>query len=170
MNICTGKPNLTIGQLEKWALDRKYSIDASSLDSTIALFKDASNADGVEFYLFASTKRLIAMCQKANHLCIDATHKVVYQGFPVFLIGTTDRMRAFHPFGFAMCSRENHEAFAFVLQSIVELNMTIFNYKYEPEYIMADGAESITKALRLTFNHEYKRGMCWFHVTQNIGN
>lgn len=155
--------------MEKWALKRKYTPETNTLDSTIVRFKDASSSQGIHFYLFATTKRLLGMCQNTSHLCIDATYKVNYQGFPVFLVGTTDRIRAFHPFGFALCSNETSEAFRFILESLVEFNITIFDYNYAPKYIMADGAESITKALNDVFSHEFNRGMCWFHVTQNIG-
>jgi hypothetical protein len=117
--------------LEKWALKRKYTPETDTLDLTIVRFKDASSSEGIKFYLFATTKRLLGMCQNTSHLCIDAIYKVVFQGFPFFLVGTTDRSRAFHPFGFAS-SNETYEAFRYILESLVEFNNTIFEYTYEP--------------------------------------
>jgi hypothetical protein len=41
----------------------------------------------------------------------DATYKLVVEGFPILTIGTTDKSRQFHPFGYAMVYRERQEDF-----------------------------------------------------------
>ena len=53
------------------------------------------------------------------HTMSDATYKIVYEGYPVLTIGTTDKSKQFHPFGLAITYEEQTEDFS---QSKWELN------------------------------------------------
>ena len=48
----------------------------------------------------------------------DATYKLVVEGFPILTIGTTDKSRQFHPFGYAMVYRERQEDFEFLFRAV----------------------------------------------------
>lgn len=52
-----------------------------------------------ELRIFLTTKRLICMATKANHLCIDANYKLLWLDYPVIVVGTTDLTRSFHSLG-----------------------------------------------------------------------
>ncbi len=41
-------------------------------------------------------------CDKNDHVLADGTYKIIVEGFPVLTIGTTDRQRSIHHFGYAM--------------------------------------------------------------------
>jgi hypothetical protein len=59
----------------------------------------------MKFRVFISSKRLLQMASKANVIQTDATYKLIWNGFPVIIIGTSDMNNVFHPFGIAICLR-----------------------------------------------------------------
>ncbi len=61
---------------------------------------------GNKFRFFVTTKRLLFNATISNKSHADATYKLIWQGFPCLIIGTTDMIRQFHPYGFAVCSNE----------------------------------------------------------------
>jgi hypothetical protein len=57
--------------------------------------------------LFFTTKRLIRNNDaEITHLCADATYKLIWQGYPVLIVGSTDQAKRFHPLGLAVCMNE----------------------------------------------------------------
>ena len=38
--------------------------------------------------------------------CTDTTHKVMWEGFPLFLNGTTDMCRSYHQLSLSICTQE----------------------------------------------------------------
>jgi hypothetical protein len=71
----------------------------------------------------------------------DATYKLLQHGYPLLVVGTTDKARKFHPFGIALCSNEKSEAFSFIFKSIKECILTVYNYDYEPNVLVADARD-----------------------------
>ncbi len=58
------------------------------------------------------------MASKSTHIHADATYKLIWQGFPVLVVGTTDYDKAFHPFGLAVSSNEKTEDFEFMFKAL----------------------------------------------------
>ncbi|CAF3899707.1 unnamed protein product [Rotaria sordida] len=54
----------------------------------------------------------------SQHIHADATYKLIWQGFSVLMIGTTDFNKALHPFDLATCSNEKTTYFEFIFNSI----------------------------------------------------
>ncbi|CAF4641731.1 unnamed protein product [Rotaria sp. Silwood2] len=81
----------------------------------------------------------------SSHLCSDATYKLVWQGFPVLIIGTTDLNKAFHPFGLAI-------------------------YLLKPTALICDAADSIKNGLKNVFGNSYNQIMCWAHMKRIVEN
>ncbi|OXA39961.1 Glycerol-3-phosphate dehydrogenase [NAD(P)+] [Folsomia candida] len=115
------------------------------------------------FSLFMSTKRLLSMTSQCKLLQADATYKLNWEGFPVLVVGTSDKDSHFHPFGIAITSGETVEDFSSVFQVLKG-----YDENFEPEVLVADCAEAITNAFQTVFRVEFKRVYCWFHVKQNV--
>jgi hypothetical protein len=49
---------------------------------------------------------LIGLSRQCNIIHADAIYKLVWQGFPVLIVGTTDRDKHFHSFGLAVTTTE----------------------------------------------------------------
>ena len=54
----------------------------------------------------------------SSHVCLDSTYKLNWQGFPVIMIGTTDKAKHYHPFGLALSTDETSEDYAFACNSL----------------------------------------------------
>lgn len=67
--------------------------------------------------IFISTQRLLTIAVRVNHLHADATYKLIYEGYPVLLVGITDMNRSFHPCGIAITCSEKSEDYAFLFKS-----------------------------------------------------
>ncbi|CAF1343176.1 unnamed protein product, partial [Rotaria sordida] len=80
----------------------------------------------------------------SQHIHADATYKLIWQGFPVLVIGTIDLNKAFHPFGLAICTNEKKtKDFEFIFNSI-QIDMQKINKALlQPTALILDAADSI---------------------------
>lgn len=148
------------------ALLEKYKDVPDSMDSPIALHDISS--DNQTFRFFFTSKALLQSARGVISWSIDATAKMLWQGFPVLLVGTTDMDRKFHIIGVAVCSNENQADFAFLFQSVNECAMKIFRETYSPSVLVCDGAKAIKNAFQQVFGKETTIIMCWAHMFKNV--
>ena len=106
----------------------------------------------------------MSIAEKTKHICADATYKLLQHGYPLLVVGTTDKARMFHPFSVALCCSEKAEAFTLIFKSIKESILSIYNYNYEPNILVADAAEATTNAFKSVFKELLHRVMSWFHM------
>ena len=55
----------------------------------------------------------------------------MWEGFPLFLNGTTDMCRSYHPNSLSVCTQETENEFEFAFNKNSLLN--IFEYEYQPK-------------------------------------
>ena len=48
-----------------------------------------------------------------DHICADDTFKMIYLGYPMLMVGTTDMAKSYHPYGISLCLTENGDDYAF---------------------------------------------------------
>ncbi len=118
--------------------------------------------------LFFTTKRLLSIALKANHIAIDPTYKLVWQGYPVIQVGSTDKQKHYQPFGLAVCDSEEDIDFDFIFSSLLKLVPG-----FHPTILLADGSHAITNAFFSAFIndlnfHRYIRVQCWVHMLRNV--
>lgn len=97
-------------------------------------------------------------------------YKLIKNGYPFLVTGTTDRGKHFRPIAHAICSDETSNAFSFIFKSIKECCSEFYNYNYNPTYLVADAADAITKACHEVFGESIKGVMFWFHRGQRVGD
>ena len=69
----------------------------------------------------------------------DATYKIITEKYPVLTVGTTDKDRAFHQFGYALVVEEKGEDFEFVFKTIKNNVAKIPELpNYQPTTLIAD--------------------------------
>jgi hypothetical protein len=71
-------------------------------------------------------------------------------------IGTTDKDKAFHPFGLVVSTNEDREAFGFMFKSLKKACLEIHGFDYKPNILVADNAESITHGFASAFGNNFK--------------
>jgi hypothetical protein len=101
--------------------------------------------------VFFTTKRLLANAEKTRHICADATYKLIQHGYPVLIVGNTDKAKHFHPFGIAMCCSEKDEACKFIFNAVKESVYEIYKVNYQPTILVADASDAITNGFKEVF-------------------
>lgn len=85
---------------------------------------------------------------ETNKVHIDATYKLVWQGFPIFIVGTTDIAKHFHPFGIAVCTNEQTNDFKFIFNGISKGLELVNQQKFDPKVLISDGSIAIRNAFK----------------------
>lgn len=125
--------------------------------------------DESTFRFFVSTKTLIQIASGVKNMHTDATYKLVWQGYPVLLVGLSDSDRKFHPFGVCAATRERAEDFEFIFNSIKTAVKNLFHVDIDPKVLICDAAGSIHNGFINVFpSHADDIVMCWSHVRRNV--
>lgn len=90
-----GKDKINVGTLEKW-IQENLSLPEDETEPFVLSYEmDAHNESNVKVRFFVTSKLLKAAIG-VEKLHTDGTYKLVWQGYPVLLVGTTDIYRKFH--------------------------------------------------------------------------
>lgn len=165
-----GKETLNYGTLQKWLIEcsdtPENDTDPFIVNHVISI--DDKNEENSEFRFFVSSKRLLQIAMNAVKLHTDGTYKLIWQGFPVLLIGTTDANRKFHPIGLCVSKHERTIDFEFIFRTVKDALLNIFSFEIDPHVLIADAASSIKNGFTNVFGTSLKNVMCWAHVRRNI--
>ena len=124
-----GDTNMSLGELAKWCDDHCMIPSPSLIDEPYVLnhnffFNDCDDENiemfeaGDQFRFILSTRALLELSSSLVVLQTDATYKLIWNGFPVLIIGGSDAKRRFFPIAIAVCSAEKHLDFKFIFDSL----------------------------------------------------
>jgi hypothetical protein len=125
--------------------------------------------NGDLFRFFISTRLLLELSVNFTKIIqTDGTYKLLWQGFPIILIGSSGANRVFHAVGLAVVSKERANDFTFVFNSL-NVGKEKLNIETLPSslHLMADAAMSITNGYKKT-GFTGVRGMCWLKLFTKI--
>lgn len=162
-----GPVNISLGKIKTWCQSHSSIPDCQD-EFFIGAYDIEYSEEESTLRFLATTKRLLTYATMSQHIAIDATYKLIWQGYPVFVFGTTDYNKAFHPYGISVCLNEKFEDFEFIFKTIQICCLKVFNFNYQPSILLADGSDAITKGFESVFGSCNKRIMCWAHVIRNI--
>ncbi|OAF69042.1 hypothetical protein A3Q56_03209 [Intoshia linei] len=114
------------------------------------------------FILVMTTKRLINLPSYCSNFHADATYKLVWNDFSVFIVGFTDYNRIFHPISICISSEETEECFKFFFTLLNERCPNL-----DPKYIISDVSSAIRNAAHEVWPNSLWV-MSWYHVVINI--
>lgn len=153
-----GPARISAGELQLWCEERS-EIPTNEDEVFVVAFHiraESFDVNEQELKIILSTRRLLALCKNSQLLQCDATYKLLWQGFPVLLAGTTDSSRVFHPVLLAVTTGETSEDFKFVFRALHN-----FHLEWTPTFLLADGSEAITNGFRAVFGEPLARLMCY---------
>jgi hypothetical protein len=153
-------------QLTNYLVHLKTRVLGKSSISLVCGFE--CSFEGKNFRLAVTTKRLLENTRNLDMVQADATYKLIWQGFPVLIVGTSDSQRQFHPFCLAVCTNEAEEDYKFLFNSLKYAVSLIQEQDFQPKILLADAAQAITNGLISAFNITPLRLMCWAHVKTNV--
>lgn len=159
-------PILSIGELIEYC--QKNSDVPSDEDKPFVFAYETCDENEDMYFRFAvSTTRMLSNCVGLEQICVDATYKLMWQGFPFLVVGTVDRAKKFHPLCFACCSNETEADFTFLFEAMKFTIEELFNAQFNPKILIADGSHAIRNAFKAVFNSEVMV-MCYAHVLRNV--
>lgn len=123
-----------------------------------------------KFFRFAMTSKILLLNgTKSKILHIDATYKLIWQGFPVLVIGCTDKEKSFHPIAIGVSTNETQDDFMFMMESIQIGIKKHFDEIYAPNVLVSDAAPAISNAFRSILPGEKNLIVtCYAHVMANL--
>ena len=110
---------------------------------------------------------MLKLATLSNIIHADATYKLIYEGSPVLINGTTDLDRHLHSFGMSVCPNEKTSDFVFIFKTLVE-TLEKLGEKIHIDTLVSDASEAIPYAFLLVFVAGMLIIMCWAHVRRNV--
>lgn len=162
-----GGNNISLTALDAW-LEENSTIPIEKTDPFVVHKEISLNENAPYFRFFVSSKQLLHAAINADKVHADATYKLIWQGFPVLQVGTTDMHRQFHPFGIAVCTKENRDDFRFLFEAVKIGVQTIYSVTFSPKYLICDASGAIHNGAQFVFGTELTIIMCWAHVRRNV--
>lgn len=157
---------INLGDMVEWL--EKYREFPSDVNCAFVIGSETSSFDEELGFRFAFlTPLLLELLMNCRTICIDATYKLNWLGFPLMVIGTVDRAKKFHPLVYACCSHKKTRDYEFIFKCVKEAIKTHFGEEYEPEILIADAADSIRNAFYASFINALLDIICYAHVIRN---
>ena len=167
--IVLGDTTISFGELEAWAKSKELIPEDPDIPFATSFEGSANLGDDSNYFRLAlTTSRLASIAGKSKLVQSDATYKLVYQGFPILITGTTDAARKFHPSVLAVTTTETEGDFSFLFLALSGAVQKTTGKLFEPDILVADAAAAITNGFTASFGKEPRRVHCWFHVIHNV--
>lgn len=158
---------INLGDLTKWC--QENSQFPSDINEAFVIAHEVSPNDdnNLSFRFVLSTPLLLEKCLIQNTIAIDATYKLNWLEYPLMVFGTVDRAKQFHPLAYSCCSHEKTHDYSFIFESIKNAIKTHMDKDFEPDTLIADGADAIRNAFYDSFETADLDVMCYAHVIRN---
>lgn len=114
-----GQPTISSGELEAWLLSLTKLPLEPHQKFVISCQIDAGDETKQAYRFAISTKHLIKIAIEGSVVHADATYKIIkmiWQGFPILVCGTTDQNRKFHSLCCAITSNEQKDVFKVIFK------------------------------------------------------
>lgn len=161
------KPMINIGDLMEWC-EKHSQFPADPNEAFILGYESCSMKEKMSFRFTMTTPNLLKKLAKRETICIDATYKLNWMGFPLIIMGTVDRAKRFHPLIYACSSHERTEDYDFVFRSVKDGIRVHLKKHFNPKTLIADGADAIRNGFYDVFPNAKLDIMCFAHVLRNI--
>uniref|UniRef100_A0A914WYR7 SWIM-type domain-containing protein n=1 Tax=Plectus sambesii TaxID=2011161 RepID=A0A914WYR7_9BILA len=95
-------------------------------------------------------------------------YKLKWNGYPVNVIGCTDKSGRFHSFCLAIMKVEMETDFTLIFWMIRSLATQLLNLQFSPSVLVAKCANVIANGFSSAFSNDFVRVNCWAHVHRNM--
>lgn len=163
------EPVVNLGDLMQWC-ESNATVPTNDDEPFVLSHGISSHKKGENGFRFCiTTLRLLLLLSEAKKICIDATYKLNWLGYPLIILGTVDQQKKFHPMIYACSSNETTDDYKFMFESAKNGIHRCFNRVFSPELLIADGAEAIRNAFFDVCKESAKKFiMCAAHMLRNV--
>lgn len=158
-------PTVSYGQLIEWCI--ALAKTPISIDESFVLDHFHDGVDN-SFGFVLSTKRLLQNAVNQINVCADGTYKIVWQNFPMIIVGFVDRQNHFHVIAVCLVSNERTSEYRFVFTTIKKAIEKHTNTVFEPDVLISDAAPAIRNGFYETFESASQNVICYVHVLRNL--
>lgn len=160
-----GKPSFSSGEINNWCEERKRIPIEEDTSFVLDYIVDCnfSNIEQRDLKMFVSSKRLLNNMNRSQMIQIDATYKLIWQGFSVFVVGTSDKNQVFHPVGLGVCNDKMASDYEFIFKSLKK-----YNLNWNPSILLANSSAAITQGFTNVFGAPKTRLVCFVHLLKSI--
>lgn len=125
------------------------------------------NQHDKSFAFVVSTPRLLKNVAGQTNLSADGTYKIMWQGFPLIVVGTVDRAKHFHVTGIVVTSNERESEYEFVFRTIKMGVERESQQVFKPEVILSDHAGAIRNGFFKVFGPS-QNVICSVHLYRKL--
>lgn len=152
--------------LYNWTTNKSVLPVSSLPDVQFVSYKQFE--DNNKFRIAIPTRRLIELVKSRIVVHVDSTYKVMYNGYPLTVIGVTDLHRSLHPFMYCNTTGEETEDYEFAQKGVDVASQMVNGEKNSFQFLMADCAKAISVVKVTVYGDRVKRLFCWYHVIASI--
>ncbi|GBN07365.1 hypothetical protein AVEN_182099-1 [Araneus ventricosus] len=161
-----GPPTISVKDVFNWC-NARMDVPVEDTPFVLGVNVEVDDGDKRDLKIVISTKRLLRLMIKTEGVQTDATYKLIWQGYPVLIVGSSDMNRTFHPFAIAVCNNETESDFAFIFKCVKDSCYKINETEGNPKILLADASIAITNGFKAVFGFPFRRLMCYFQVVKN---
>ncbi|GBO43001.1 hypothetical protein AVEN_253874-1 [Araneus ventricosus] len=99
-------PTISVKDVFNWCNARMDVPVEEDTPFVLGVNVEVDDGDKHDLKIVISMKRLLRLMIKTERVQTDATYKLIWQGFPVLIVGSSDMNRTFLPFAIAVCNNE----------------------------------------------------------------
>lgn len=156
-----GPVTISMTELSNW-LENHTNVPDDIHDPFVLSYEVDSECDEPFFRFIITTKYLLGLIKLRNFTHCDTTYKCIWQGFPVFMVGTTDYEKAYQPYGLCVCTFEATDDFKFLFESLKIRTKDILGFEMVQKTLVCDATFAIINAFRHVFGDDVVVVMCWY--------
>lgn len=164
-----GPVTISMQELSNW-LENHRAVPNEMHEPFVLSYEMDYKCDEPFFRFIITTKYLLGLIKLRDFSHCDTTYKCIWQGFPVFMVGTTDYEKSYQPYGLCVCTFEQTEDFKFLFQSLKDGTREILGFEMVQKSLDCDAAFAIINAFIEVFGDDVVIVMCWYHAEDAIRN
>lgn len=162
----TIKSTIHLGELENWI--NEHTAIPEDENETFVMKHLIFKNDQPNFRFVLTTIKLLKFAHSCDVIHADAIHKLIWQGFPVLIVGATNRNREFFPICLAVSTNEQEDDFQMIFSALKEKIRSIFDQDFQPKVLVCDSSQAIKNAFLRVFGSDTTVRVCWTHAKRNI--
>lgn len=162
-------PICTLGELIELCEKHKRLPVSEDEPFVIGLAHSSASSKQMWFRMAFTTRRLLQNAANVESICVDATYKLNWNGYPLLVCGTVDKNKSFNLISLACCSNEKEADFSFLFKCTRNaFRKTHIGQAFDPKLLISDAADAIRNAFYNTFSNAQLDIMYYAHVVRNI--
>lgn len=160
-------PTLTFGELYEWCVAMSKVPSPTEIDQAFMIGHTQSEQEK-SFVFVMSTLRMLKHAHDRSIIVADGTYKLVWEDYPIMVLGTVDHANKFHMLAICVTTNERQSDYAFAFGAMRDAVLKHFNREMQPKILISDAAAAIKNGFCVAFPSADQNVICSVHVGRNV--